>query len=239
LLQIDLQLSPLGYHFRAVAAGVHVSADAIREGEHFLHIPGYFARIAVISVMLLQAIGRPFEFLHAVVVGIVHAIQTFDRIFEFAAEMIRVLLDAPDQVAKVNASRSLRRTSRRLRNRLRYRLHYKLLDSLYDGRLRTSLRDSLRDSLIYSLLYHDRLRRDGLHGLRGTGTRTLPERHQPDTRKGRDHETCNDIPDLSFHNLLHVSSSSQLPRTTARRRVGPRCLRNCASAKVIGMLTTD
>jgi hypothetical protein len=157
--------------------------------------------------------------------------------------MIRVLLDAPDQVAKVNASRSLRRTSRRLRNRLRYRLRYKLFDSLYDDRLRTSLRDSLRDSLLYSLLYHDRLRRDRLlyDRLRGTGTRTrtLPERHQPDTRKGRDHETCNGIPDLSFHNLLHVSSSSQLPRTTARRRVGPRCLRNCASAKVIGMLTTD
>jgi hypothetical protein len=185
--------------------------------------------------MLLQAISRLFEFLHAVVVGIVRAFQTFDRIFEFAAEMIRMLFDALDQVAKIDASRSLRRTRHRLRNNLLNRLLNKLLDSLYDGRLRASL----RDSLIYSLLYHDRLRRDGLHCLRGTGTRTLPERHQPDTRKGRDHETCNDIPDLSFHNLLHVSSSSQLPRTTARRRVGPRCLRNCASAKVIGMLTTN
>jgi hypothetical protein len=227
LLQIGLQLSPLGYHFRAVAAGVHVSADAISEGQHFLHIPGYVARIAVISVMLLQAIGRPFELLHAVVIGIVRAFQTFDRIFEFAAEMIRVLLDALDQVAKVSASRSLRRTSRRL-----YRLYGDFLDSLYNDRLCTSL----RDSLIHSLLYHDRLR-DRLYGV--AGTRSLPERRQPDTRKGRDHETCNDIPDLSFHNLLHVSSSSQLPRTTARRRVGPRCLRNCASANVIGLFIAD
>jgi len=83
------------------------------------------------------------------------------------------------------------------------------------------------------LLNHDRLL-DGLYGLYRTGllrrTRILPERHQPKARKGRDHHTCNGIPDLSVHNLLHVSSSSQLPRTTARRRVGPRCLCNSASA---------
>jgi hypothetical protein len=206
-----------------------------------LHISGDFARIAVIPVMLLQAIGRTFELLHAVVVGVVNAIQTFDRIFEFAAEMIRVLLDALDQVAKIGARRSLRRTNRRLNGRLRD----KFLDNLHGDGLLTSLSASLHDrllrSLLDSLLYHDRLRRDGLHGLRRTGTRTrtLPERHQPDAREGRSHETCNGIPELSFHNLLHVSSSSQLPRTTARRRVGPRCLRNCASAKVISMLTTD
>src|SRR5262245_39959161 len=140
--------------------------------------------------MLLQAIGRTFELLHAVVVGVVNAIQTFDRIFEFAAEMIRVLLDALDQVAKIGARRSLRRTNRRLNGRLRD----KFLDSLHYDRLCTRLRGRLRDSLLYSLLYHDRLRRDWLHGLHGTGTRTLPERHQPDAREGRSHETCNGIP---------------------------------------------
>src|SRR5215475_5172985 len=153
--------------------------------------------------------------------------------FEFVAKMVSGLLDVLDQITKVDARHALR-TSHRLLHTSRRLLHGKFLDSLH-------YLDRLRTSLLVSLLDYDWLR-DGLYGLHGTGrlrrTRILPERHQPKARKGRDHQTCNGIPDLSFHNLLHVSSSSQLPRTTARRRVGPRCWRNCASANVIGLLTT-
>src|SRR5262245_12711702 len=175
--------------------------------------------------MPLQAIGRPFELLHALVVGIIHAIQTSDRTSEVLAEIIRITLDVLDQIAKVDASRTLRAGHRLLHTSRRLHDGNFLDNLLQNNRLWTSLLDSLLD--------HDRLR-DRLYGLHGTGrlrnARILPERHQPKARKGRDHQTRNGIPELSFHNLLHVSSSSQLPRTTARRRVGPRCLRNCASA---------
>jgi hypothetical protein len=93
--------------------------------------------------------------------------------------MIRVLLDPLNQIAKIIASYGLHGD----------RLHARLLDSLYDYRLRTSLlyslydyrlRDRLRDRL-----HDDRLRRTG----RLRTTRILPERHQPDARKRRDHQT--------------------------------------------------
>ena len=189
LAQIRLQPSPRLCRFRAETAGVHVSADAIREGEHFLHFPGHFAGLTVTTpVIPLQSIGRPFELLHVIVERIIYAIQTSDRTSEVLAEIIRIILDAPDQLTEIGASQNLR--SHRL-------LHCEFLDSLLD-----------RAVLPFNLLHNDRLRdrlRDRLHDslLPGTGTghlRTLPERYQPEARKCGDRHTCYGIPDLSFHN---------------------------------------
>jgi len=197
LAQVRLQPGPRLCRFRAETAGVHVSADALREGEHFLHFPGHFAGLTVaMPVMPLQAIGRPFELPHVIVEGIIYAIQTSDRTSEVLAEIIRIILDALDQLTEIGASHSL------LNHRL---LHYEFLDSLLDRAVlpdRLLHNDRLRDRLHDRL--HDRLR-DRLHDrlLPGTGTghlRTLAERYQPEARKCRNRHTCYGIPDLSFHN---------------------------------------
>src|SRR5262249_59801093 len=134
--------------------------------------------IAVTPVILLQAIGRPFELLHALVVGIIHAIQASGRTFEVLTETVPILLDILDQHTKIGATSRTLRTSHRLLHTSRRLLHGKFLDNLLNH-------DRLRTRLLDSLLDHDRLR-DGLYGLHGTGglgtSRILPERHQPTHR---------------------------------------------------------